>query len=108
MAELTSTGEVEGTNRKSFSQKAPYYLAILLLLNVFNFAHRQVPAALGRQLEEGLGISHAALGLLLVYATNLTLGLISVGCVGFLGIPFYFFAARRYGTDIARSRQSEV
>lgn len=40
-------------------------------------------------------IIHAALGLLLGYATNLTLGLISVGCVGFLGIPFYFFAAHR-------------
>jgi predicted MFS family arabinose efflux permease len=55
-------------NNNSSSQKASHYLAILLLLNIFNFAHRQIPAALGRQIEEGLGISHAALGFLIGYA----------------------------------------
>jgi MFS transporter, Spinster family, sphingosine-1-phosphate transporter len=48
--------------------KASFYLGFLLLLNVFNFAHRQMPAALGRQVETGLGITHAELGLLIGYA----------------------------------------
>jgi len=48
--------------------KASFYLAFLLLLNVFNFAHRQMPISLGYQIETGLGISHAQLGLLIGYA----------------------------------------
>jgi len=48
--------------------KAAFYLAFLLLLNVFNFAHRQMPTSLGYQVETGLGISHAQLGLLIGYA----------------------------------------
>jgi MFS family permease len=48
--------------------KASFYLGFLLLLNVFNFAHRQMPISLGYQIETGLGISHAQLGLLIGYA----------------------------------------
>ena len=48
--------------------KAPFYLGFLLLLNVFNFAHRQMPISLGYQIESGLGISHAQLGLLIGFA----------------------------------------
>jgi len=48
--------------------KAAFYLGFLLLLNVFNFAHRQMPTSLGYQIETGLGISHAKLGLLIGYA----------------------------------------
>jgi MFS family permease len=48
--------------------KASFYLGFLLLLNVFNFAHRQMPTSLGYQIETGLGISHAKLGLLIGYA----------------------------------------
>ena len=48
--------------------KASFYLGFLLLLNVFNFAHRQMPTSLGYQVETGLGISHAQLGLLIGYA----------------------------------------
>jgi MFS family permease len=48
--------------------KASFYLGFLLLLNLFNFAHRQMPGSLGRQIETGLGISHAQLGLLIGYA----------------------------------------
>jgi MFS family permease len=50
------------------SPKAPFYLAFLLLLNVFNFAHRQMPGSLGYQIENGLGITHAQLGLLIGFA----------------------------------------
>lgn len=48
--------------------KATFYLGFLLLLNVFNFAHRQMPTSLGYQVETGLGFSHAQLGLLIGYA----------------------------------------
>ena len=48
--------------------KASFYLGFLLLLNVFNFAHRQMPISLGYQIETGLGISHAQLGLLIGFA----------------------------------------
>jgi MFS family permease len=48
--------------------RASFYLGFLLLLNVFNFAHRQMPISLGYQIENGLGISHAQLGLLIGYA----------------------------------------
>lgn len=48
--------------------KASFYLGFLLLLNVFNFAHRQMPGSLGYQIERDLGISHAQLGLLIGYA----------------------------------------
>lgn len=48
--------------------KASFYLGFLLLLNVFNFAHRQMPGSLGFQIEESLGVSHAQLGLLIGYA----------------------------------------
>ena len=48
--------------------KASFYLGFLLLLNVFNFAHRQMPTSLGYQVETGLGFSHAQLGLLIGYA----------------------------------------
>jgi MFS family permease len=48
--------------------KASFYLGFLLLLNVFNFAHRQMPISLGYQIETGLSISHAQLGLLIGYA----------------------------------------
>ena len=48
--------------------RATFYLGFLLLLNVFNFAHRQMPTSLGYQVETGLGISHAQLGLLIGYA----------------------------------------
>lgn len=48
--------------------KASFYLGFLLLLNVFNFAHRQMPTSLGFQIEKGLDISHAQLGLLIGYA----------------------------------------
>jgi MFS family permease len=48
--------------------KASFYLGFLLLLNVFNFAHRQMPTSLGFQIEKGLGFSHAQLGLLIGYA----------------------------------------
>ncbi len=48
--------------------KTSFYLGFLLLLNVFNFAHRQMPTSLGYQVETGLGISHAQLGLLIGYA----------------------------------------
>ena len=48
--------------------KATFYLGFLLLLNVFNFAHRQMPTSLGYQIETGLGFSHAQLGLLIGYA----------------------------------------
>lgn len=48
--------------------KATFYLGFLLLLNVFNFAHRQMPGSLGYQIENGLGISHAQLGLLIGFA----------------------------------------
>jgi len=47
---------------------ASFYLGFLLLLNVFNFAHRQMPTSLGFQIETGLGISHAQLGLLIGFA----------------------------------------
>ncbi|PWB68240.1 MAG: hypothetical protein C3F15_16820 [Holophagae bacterium] len=50
------------------ASKASFYLGFLLLLNVFNFAHRQMPISLGFQIETGLGISHAQLGLLIGYA----------------------------------------
>jgi MFS family permease len=48
--------------------KTSFYLGFLLLLNVFNFAHRQMPGSLGYQIETGLGISHAQLGLLIGFA----------------------------------------
>jgi MFS family permease len=48
--------------------KASFYLGFLLLLNVFNFAHRQMPISLGYQIEQGLGISHAQLGVLIGFA----------------------------------------
>jgi len=48
--------------------KASFYLGFLLLLNVFNFAHRQMPGSLGYQIENGLSISHAQLGLLIGFA----------------------------------------
>jgi MFS family permease len=48
--------------------KASFYLGFLLLLNVFNFAHRQMPISLGYQIESGLAIDHAQLGLLIGYA----------------------------------------
>ncbi|HOC43642.1 MAG TPA: MFS transporter [Thermoanaerobaculales bacterium] len=48
--------------------KASFYLGFLLILNVFNFAHRQMPISLGYQIENGLGISHAQLGLLIGFA----------------------------------------
>jgi predicted MFS family arabinose efflux permease len=48
--------------------KASFYLGFLLLLNVFNFAHRQMPISLGYQIEQGLAIDHAQLGLLIGYA----------------------------------------
>jgi len=35
-------------------------------------------------------------------ATNLTRGLVVCSLVGFLSVPFFVFAARRYSTDIAR------
>ncbi len=48
--------------------KASFFLGFLLLLNIFNFAHRQMPISLGFQIETGLRISHAQLGLLIGYA----------------------------------------
>jgi MFS family permease len=52
----------------NLAPKASFYLGFLLMLNVFNFAHRQMPISLGYQIETGLGISHAQLGLLIGYA----------------------------------------
>lgn len=45
--------------------RAALYLCFLLLLNVFNMALRQMPISLGYQIEHGLGISHAELGILI-------------------------------------------
>lgn len=50
------------------ASRASFYLGFLLLLNVFNFAHRQMPTSLGYQIEQGLRVSHAQLGLLIGYA----------------------------------------
>lgn len=48
--------------------KPSFYLGFLLLLNVFNFSHRQMATSLGYQIEKGLHVSHAQLGLLIGYA----------------------------------------
>jgi MFS family permease len=48
--------------------KASFYLGFLLLLSIFNFAHRQMPISLGPQIMDGLGIDYAQLGILIGYA----------------------------------------
>jgi MFS family permease len=48
--------------------KASFYLGFLLLLSIFNFAHRQMPISLGPQIMEGLGIDYSQLGILIGYA----------------------------------------
>jgi MFS family permease len=48
--------------------KASFYLGFLLLLSIFNFAHRQMPISLGTQIKHGLGIDNAQLGLLIGFA----------------------------------------
>jgi MFS family permease len=63
--------ELDPTEDDMTSKLAPktsFYLGFLLLLNVFNFAHRQMPGSLGFQIEADLGISHAQLGLLIGFA----------------------------------------
>jgi MFS family permease len=47
---------------------ASFYLVSLLILNVFNMAHRQMPVSLGYQIEQGLHIDHAMLGILIGFA----------------------------------------
>lgn len=61
---------------------AAFYLGFLLLLNVFNMAHRQMPVSLGYQIEQDLTISHAQLGIL----------------IGLAFIVLYSFAGMIFGT----------
>lgn len=50
------------------SQRPQVALALLVLLNVLNYADRQLVSALGAPIEADLGLSHAQLGLLYGYA----------------------------------------
>ncbi|MCX7012960.1 MAG: MFS transporter [Candidatus Sumerlaeota bacterium] len=55
------------TSSAGFS-RAVLFLGFLTLLNVLNFADRQLPANLGFQIEPDLGIRHAQIALLTGYA----------------------------------------
>jgi MFS family permease len=71
---------------------AAFYLGFLLLLNVFNMTHRQMPISLGYQIEQGLGISHAQLGIL----------------IGFAFIVLYSIAGMFFGTVADRRHRPRL
>jgi len=65
---------------------AAFYLGFLLLLNVFNMAHRQMPISLGYQIEQDMSIDHSQLGIL----------------IGFAFIVLYSIAGMVFGTAADR------
>jgi MFS family permease len=65
-SQTNSTPERDITNKSA--PNPSFYLGFLLVLSIFNFAHRQMPISLGYQIEQGLSIDHSQLGILIGYA----------------------------------------